>query len=173
MINKLNFNNQNQKKNSWCWAAVSLGIAKFYDSNTLFTQCLIVSAAFQGVDCNTIDQSCDLGNVLSTVTQKFNISKNLGFDDIQTELSKSHPIAADITWDNGDGTGHCIVICGCEIDNSNQKYIYIADPLLKDGVSIRKKFDTEFCNGYTNGLPNCNDGMWMKSYLTQPNNNIG
>src|SRR5690242_9143143 len=110
----------------WCWAAVALAIARFYQDPTApQEQCQLVTGVLGlGRDCC---ESCDcsLGS-----SDPCNQPQNLGFvlgqhgrdgddglpgmsfESIKHEIEGCRPIALSISWEEAAVGNHALIICG-------------------------------------------------------------
>lgn len=160
------FSMQTQVKEQWCWAAVSVSVAKFYDAQSQVTQCELVSEEFQPNNCcaNPGSDACNqpwyLEFGLSRVKKLASkLESTIAFADVRSELEGERPIGCWIRWP--DGTGHFVVLNGYATDFGSSppaELVSVQDPkygpsdydYLKFAVSYRKT------------------GTWMFTYFTQP-----
>jgi len=160
------FSMQPQAKLQWCWAAVSVSVSKFYDAQSQWTQCQLVSEEFQPNDCcsNTGSAACNvpwyLEFGLSRVGHLSNkLESTISFGDVGSELDGERPLCCLIVWP--DGTGHFVVLNGYATDfgaTPPAELVSVQDPkygqsdyhFLKFLVSYRKV------------------GTWTFTYFTQP-----
>lgn len=157
----LPFTTEHQDQTNWCWAAVSIGIAKFYSATTTWQQCTLANSEFGQTDCcssgaATCNRPWVLEHPLATVghLDQF-LTGSMQFTAVGSELDNSHPVACRIGWSQGGG--HFTTLYGYD-DSSGQELVYVGDPWY--GNSIYPL--TSFTNGYRKV------GTWTHTYTTQP-----
>jgi hypothetical protein len=116
----LDFENQQQERTMWCWAAVAVGVAHYYDPHTMFTQCSIASAELrQDCSCDGPKPNPDPCNVygylMSSLFRIGHFAKWIALrpasaSEIIGEIDAERPLCARIVW-NGGGA-HLAVISG-------------------------------------------------------------
>ncbi|WP_024696289.1 papain-like cysteine protease family protein [Pseudomonas syringae] len=114
----LPFAMQPQQQTNWCWAAVSVSTALFYDLGNPATQCALANQAFgDSNNCcvNGSSGACNqpyflnlalswVGHLNNWYEQAFTLAQIMG------EIDARHPLGARIGW-NGGG-GHFVAIYG-------------------------------------------------------------
>ena len=155
-----------QQKLQWCWAAVSVSVSKFYDAQSPWTQCRLVSEEFPPNDCcsNSGSSSCNvpwyLEFGLSRVGHLSNkLDSTISFADVGSELNNDRPLCCLIIWP--DGTGHFVVLNGHATDFGAippAELVSVQDP--KYGQSDYRY--EQFAGSYRKV------GTWTSTYFTQP-----
>ncbi|HTN43433.1 MAG TPA: C39 family peptidase [Nitrospiria bacterium] len=151
MGKRLKFTIDDQCGNYWCWAAVAVGVSKYYSRSSPWTQCGVANALFEYKnlfkkykvkDCCKNPDKCDhpenLENAL-TCTQNYagksHIKKSSDgkfpqelFEEVCREIDKRRPVAARIGLEGGGG--HFVVIYGYETvtHDPQSPYFVAADP---------------------------------------------
>jgi hypothetical protein len=156
-----NLNIPHQCQENWCWCAVALGIAKFFDSKIQLTQCQAVNAILPAtVACSEPTNS----NVnrpfrLEVAMQHFHNLRGsvlgpLTFEQIAQEIDdQKKPIAVGIKFLQ-TGLGHFAVIRGYD---PSTRLLMLDDPSFGEApVSFE-----ELCRTYQGS------GVWKASYLTK------
>jgi hypothetical protein len=148
-----------QEKEEWCWAAVCVGLRKFYDNEEI-RQCAIATEVIGG-DCCTNGDMCNEPQFLSIVLDDMHYREakkdQVTFDLIRAQIDKGRPLCCFI--DHGSDVGHFIVISGYDADS---KQIGVLDPAPGEAhISPRMVPFSAFRISY-------NDGTWMETYLTHP-----
>jgi hypothetical protein len=162
----LPFKMETQKSEEWCWAAVSVSVARFYDSASAWSQCSLVNAEFGLETCcsNGNGEGCNqpwyLENGLDRVGHlSSKVDSSLSFDDLSQEIDKNSPVGCWIAWP--DGTGHFVVLDGYSQDFSvvpAAEYVSVRDPKYGNSDYPYLKFLVSYRKF----------GNWSLSYLTQP-----
>lgn len=116
----LDFENLQQERTMWCWAAVAANVARYYDPQTKFTQCSVASGELmQDCSCNGATPDPDPCNVygylMSSLFRVGHFAKWVALrpaaaDEIKGEITQMRPLCARILW-NGGGA-HLVVISG-------------------------------------------------------------
>jgi hypothetical protein len=157
-----------QKRDNWCWAAVTTGIDHFYNGAAPSTQCSVAAAQQGAGDCckDPSTSNCDrpwfLEKALFTVNHLDGgpIKGQLKFSDIAARLTieDPKPVCARIGWE-GDG-GHFVAIKGFQ--DGTQQMLLIADPSDGDCLVLYQDF-VESYHGF---------GSWTHYYLTDKANHV-
>jgi hypothetical protein len=162
----LKFTMQPQKREEWCWAAVSVSVSRFYDAQSPWSQCGLVNAELSLGDCcsgggaDACNQPWYLEYGLERVGHlSGKLESSISFADVGVELDARRPPACWVKWP--DGTGHFVVLNGYATDfaaTPPAEWVSVQDPkyghsdyrYLKFLVSYRKV------------------GGWTFSYFTRP-----
>jgi|SRR5947209_11153172 len=164
----LEFNLETQSQTEWCWAAVGVGVSKFYrPAGNNLTQCRLANRELERDDCCGGTPACNVPTTLETVlgkTGNLNESKldrmdsPASFQDVQNEIANGRPLCCGIGW--FDEGGHFVVLHGTSIDNSGgsvKQWVAVADP--KYGPS--DYLIDAFTDAYRH------TGRWQTSYFTR------
>jgi hypothetical protein len=161
---KLSFTIEKQKQAQWCWAAVSVSVARFYSPSTKWTQCSLVNiergessccgASGADVPCNEpyyLDRSLErTGNLRDY------LDRALDAAELRTELRGGAPLGCRIAWDAING--HFVVIDGfAEVGGVLHVDVEDPDPQY---ASSTYTFDS-FIGSYRD------TGFWSHSYPTK------
>lgn len=162
---RTNFTIEPQEQTNWCWAAVGVSVARFYDPAHSQSQCELASVALDRNDCCS-DGAADLTkcNQPWYLDRVLNINGNLeskrtesmSFTDVQAEVGADSPVGCRIGWFGGGG--HFAVITGWLVAADGTEYIDIADPIYLDSQIAYDAFASSYQAG----------GDWTHTYLTQP-----
>ena len=158
---QLNYNQQHQEQDNWCWAAVSTSIDLFYSPGNGTTQCALANQIHNQTDCCTNGSSpgCDrtaiTGNVLSSLGRlRSQVQRALSFVEVDDELNAAQPVAARIGWSSGGF--HVVVISGN--GDTADEMLTVRDPWNGDWQGSLASFRAAYLG----------TGTWVRSYLTQP-----
>lgn len=156
---------QPQKREEWCWAAVSVSVLRFYEAQSTLSQCQLVNDEL-GLDncCSGASDECNQPWYLEFGLERVGhlaskLESSASFEDVGGELDGRRPLGCWIQWP--DGTGHFVVLNGYATDFGatppaqwvsvqDPKYGHSDYPYLNFLVSYRKV------------------GTWSFSYFTQP-----
>ncbi|PYQ31390.1 MAG: hypothetical protein DMF56_05710 [Acidobacteria bacterium] len=153
-IASLSLDMQQQERDLWCWAAVSVSVRRFYDPSRVISQCQQASAQIFTADCCSGPAKCDMEWPLSKALNGLGVLREvvdgpLPLATIAREINDGHPIGCRIEW----SVGHFVCIVGYD-----DQLLTIKDPLF--GTS-RVRYD-EFVSRYRD------IGTWTHTYLTKP-----
>lgn len=162
----LNLPDLDQEQGHWCWAAVGMNIARFYDPLGTWSQCEIVNTALQRADCCSDPAASDfnLCNRDGYLEQALKITRcfasmtghALAFADIQAELNQDRLIGCRVAWTGGGA--HFLTLKGWILGESGIEYIVVSDPIYR---SARIEA-SQFASAYQGGAD------WTHSYRTRP-----
>ncbi len=166
------FGLRQQEDPSWCWAATTVSLDRYFRNNTnansnyIIDQCIFVGCIRGGITCCGSQPHVDcLGDgEISEGLEHFGIAGISGnnpatLDQIRSQISYGNPIVARILWPNN--TGHVVVIWA--FDEFNQKLV-VSDPYNPTNLRIIP-YD-KFCNDYDSG--SLTHGIWSHYYFTTP-----
>lgn len=159
----------------WCWAAVSVGVARGYRNNPAKRQCELATAVLNDgspavtVCCAPLGDAalkfCDTTHSLAeplkphhrdTITKPEHRTR----DFVISEINAGHPIGVRIQFTDAGDRGHFVVISGF-VEGPDGLRLLVWDPDLELSEPNKVLFD-EFVNHY-GGL----NGVWDESYVTQ------
>ncbi len=161
----LPFTMQKQKREEWCWAAVSVSVATFYDKQSAWTQCLLVNEelGLDGCCANVSPDECnqpwylELG--LSRVGHLASKDESSApFATASAEIDGERPLGCWIVWP--DSTGHFVVINGHSTDfaaTPPREWVSVQDPKYGSSDYPYLKFLVAYRKF----------GRWEFSYFTQ------
>jgi hypothetical protein len=129
------FSMETQQQGEWCWAAVSVSVAKFYGT-TSWSQCDLAAKELD-LDCCGADGpvrgngGCNRGWHLDTPLTRVGHfdrwnSSSEAFADVQAEINSSRTLCARIAW-NGGGA-HYVALGGWSIDSTGTEFVDAYDP---------------------------------------------
>jgi hypothetical protein len=164
---RLNFTMQHQSQDWWCWAATSVSVSAYYDSEVAWTQCTMVNAVKGLTTCceDGASEACDQPNVLDKPLSHADVLDHkqrgsVGYDVIQQEIDAGRPLALRIGWNCDDGDcdgGHFAVIEGYQ--SFGDEWIAIDDPWYgADDLPLSR-----LTKGMYQG-----SGSWTHTYFTRP-----
>lgn len=157
----MDFVMQNQLQNAWCWAAVTVSCSKYYNSDSQWSQCLLVNKALEQTTA-CIDGSTPECNQPWYLDKALQITENLqsfiqgsqDVDTVQTQMNENKPLGVRIGWKFGGG--HFVVISNIDCSKSTP-VLTIDDPYFGRSYVT---FDT-FVTNYKNS------GKWSHTYFTK------
>jgi len=150
---------QRQERDQWCWAAVAVSIATFYDRATRWSsQCAVANSHLQRTDCCGGTSLCNEANFVEYVLQTIGLYKHWhngtkSFDDVCAQIDAGNPVVCRIAWHGGGG--HFVVITGYDRGNET---VVVDDPLFNRSTLA---YDV-LCNAYL-GM-----GRWADTSETTP-----
>jgi hypothetical protein len=161
---KLPFTTEKQMQTQWCWAAVSVSIARFYQPTAAWTQCSLVNTERGLSDCcgasGTV-QPCNEPYFLDLSLERTGnlrdyLDRALDESEVRAELRGGAPLGCRIAWDSVNG--HFVVLDGfADVDGVLHVDIEDPDPLY---ASSTYTFDS-FIGSYRE------TGFWSHSYPTK------
>lgn len=157
---RLEFAMQSQAQTQWCWAAVSVSVADFYEGTGNWTQCRMVNEELEQESCceDGESEACNQPWFLDRALERAGAFAGMeevpseGIEPIPGEIGAGRAFCARIGWSGGGG--HFVVIDGYTLDNAN---LAIEDPIF--GASDLPA--ATFRSAYQG------TGSWTDSYLTQ------
>lgn len=172
--NSLDFRLERQKQTQWCWAAVTVSIARFYDGGSTLTQCQLVNEEFgaeaHGFNCCASGGSADCNQpwYLNQALERAGLIEPDGmkagttsFEDFGREVDARRPLACRIGWDKGGG--HFIVLTAYSTDFGPAvpvQWVSGEDP-------IAGPFDYHYVK-FLVSYGSADKGKWSHSYFTRP-----
>lgn len=152
---------QKQLQTQWCWSAVATSTSIFYNSLSIWTQCLLANAALQQTTCCT-NPGSSVCNISWYLDRALGITGNLvsvvgsaaAFNDIQDQTNQGLPLGARQGWSGGGG--HFMILTGVNNLNNTQM-VAVEDPWY--GPSYIP-YNT-FVSGYHG------TGKWTHTYYTK------
>lgn len=139
-----------QEQTNWCWAAVSLAVARYYGSAEKMTQGRIVNGQLAREDCcgDVPAAACNVPNViygaledLGHYAHKKEQGKQ-GFENARGEIAAGRPLAVLVRW-NGGG-GHFLAVIGYA---DQGKMLQIADPWYGESLVAYEGFPANYQHG--------------------------
>ena len=157
---RLPLNVQRQLQSNWCWSAVSVSVSIYYNPQSAWTQCSLVTAEFN-TDC-CIDGStsdCNRSWYLDVALTKVGCpnswtANRTPFPIVMKTINDNTPLCARTQWSNGGG--HFLSIIGY-VFSGQMQYLFLSDPFYGNQMV---PYDV-FCTNYQ-GL----GGTWDYSYFT-------
>ncbi len=124
---------QPQQQSNWCWAATSTSVARFYQPNGPWTQCLVANAQTGRTDC------CGAGaagacNIYGFLDQALTTVGHLDHwtggtattAQIETEVTFARPLGIRVAWSGGGA--HFICIKG-QYGSGGVDFVSVDDPI--------------------------------------------
>ena len=164
---------QRQQKSEWCWAAVSVSVARFFRPNSTHTQCDIAGSVLNLPCCHGTQpapsDSCNTPHALHPVLGRYHlladhpIVKPLTFDKVRTEIDAGRPVCVLIKWLDNQGhvtdRGHFIALNGYRVTPAQKQFVSVTDPLYGASEIDFNQFISDK-GGYRDGR-----GVWFASFL--------
>jgi hypothetical protein len=154
---------EQQLQTNWCWAAVSVSVARFYEGQTAWSQCTVAGAELNRTDCcgGGAATSCNIPWYLDSVLTRVQHLRlmNAGtipFGGVQTEINANRPLGCRIGWSTGGG--HFVTIAGWMLASDGTEYVEVFDPFYAYNQTPYQSFVSTY-----QGI-----GTWTHSYFTQP-----
>jgi Papain-like cysteine protease AvrRpt2 len=155
----LNFTVPSQLESNWCWAAVSTGVAHYYNSASAVTQCQVVNAQLGRSDCcrNPGSSNCNVTGYLQTALTFVGHLQSMQnsaatYAAASAAVDAGTPPCIRIGWSGGGG--HFIGVFGIEPSNM----VWVTDPIY--GQSLVSY--ATLTGGTYQG-----SGTWTHTYFTR------
>jgi len=156
---------QKQQEPDWCWDAVAVSVARYFDPKTKWTQATLAEHVLDVTSVAQADQPFYLQNALESMGK---LSENpqgfLSFAQIQQELVANRPVCVHIAWN--EGGSHYVVVSGYGKSPGGSPQVYVSDPILQDGNVIIWDYDA-FVTAYNPSYTSA-EGTWADSCLVHP-----
>jgi hypothetical protein len=149
-----------QRRSLWCWAAVAMSIARYYNSVSDVTQCWIANRTLGRSDCcfdGPGTEPCNVQAALSTALQTVGHYENQQDPDVtevRRQISQQRPVGIFIRWTSTDG--HFASICGYGDSPQGTEFV-VADPRYGN----RSVLASDLLEGRYRGA-----GTWTELYVT-------
>jgi papain like cysteine protease AvrRpt2 len=148
---------QPQRETEWCWAAVSVSIAGFFDPDAAWTQCTLVGAQLERTDCCQDAGACNTPQQLTPALARVgHLDKDFGggldLQAIAAQVDAGKLVALCIDWSGGGG--HFVVIDGYD---PSAGMVDVKDPLFGTSYLALSAFPAHYQGG----------GTWGWTYLTR------
>lgn len=162
-----------QERSEWCWAAVSVGVDRFFRPDSTHCQCEIASSTLSLQCCDgtqpAASNKCNTPHALNPVLGRYGllaaapIVKPLSFDQVCTEIDAGRPVCALIRWLDNQGQvtprGHFIALNGYRVTPAQKQFVSITDPMYGSSEVDFGQFSSDK-GGYRDGR-----GVWFASFL--------
>jgi len=155
---------QTQQQDRWCWAAVSVSVAGYFNTpgptGGSWQQCEIVNAELGQTTCcqNGSTSSCNQDWYLDRALQRVGHlasgpnSGAMPFASVQAEINANRPVGVRIGWFQGGG--HFVVLRGYD-DTGAFQSLDVEDPWYGPSTYDYQ----QFAAGYQSGA-----GAWTHTY---------
>jgi hypothetical protein len=127
------FTMEHQLESNWCWAATSTSVAKFYDPDSTWTQCLVANNQTGRTDCcgSGASGACNvygfLDKALTAVGRLQSWSGSVAStSQIETEVTFARPLCLRVAWSGGGA--HFLAIKG-QYSTNGTDYVTVDDPI--------------------------------------------
>jgi len=157
---------EKQFQDKWCWAAVSVSVARYFAPQSLVTQCRVALAVTGKTDCcgsrrEHCNEPGDLTDALKAVQRwKETRDEPLTFDDLQTEIDNFRPVCVRIGWRGGGG--HFVIVYGYRILSSGVQQVEVADPFFANSILSYNQFVNAYGSAVQPG-----GGQWTHTFLVR------
>ncbi len=166
---KIPFKIEHQLRSEWCWAAITSSVSDYYSPKASWCQCKLASEMVRRTS-NRRQHCCRplSGGLLKACNQDWFLASalrivgrgggrlkfgRLSFQAIRKNIRAGFPICVRIGWP--DGSGHFVVIIGCNQSSNGDEWVYVDDPLHGHGTWLYQ----EFCGNYHNA-----GGRWTVTF---------
>jgi hypothetical protein len=147
----------------WCWAAVAVSVARYYNNPRLWTQCDVVCQQLNNDTCcaQPPPLECDLEQSLRPVLKRMGhfdyfVDGPVSFADCVAAIrDEKRPLPIRVEWQDGAG-GHFIVVHG--VDDEDGERLSVLDPWTGGPVVVPHAV---VLNSYQNR------GQWTHTYYTK------
>ncbi|MDA1195270.1 MAG: C39 family peptidase [Planctomycetota bacterium] len=139
-----------QEQTNWCWAAVSLAVARFFRDDVDATQGAIVDAQLGRDDCcgDGAQGPCNVPHVIYGALEQLGHyagKKAQGkpeFDLARAEVAAGRPLAVLLKWFGGGG--HFVAVVGFSDEGG---LLHVADPWYGDALVAHQAFPNVYQHG--------------------------
>lgn len=171
----ISFPMEKQKAVNWCWAAVAVGVNRYFAPNSHWRQCGIAEVVLsqaKGQDkpplpvraCCTkpIPRRCNQPWYLEDALKQVGRLKGwpkarcLSFKEIQRKIGARRPVCVRIQWREPGNPGHFVVISGYHITRARVRQVDVEDPATGSGSTVNY---VTFKSNYRGS------GRWTHTYL--------
>jgi hypothetical protein len=140
----IDFDMQKQQHSNWCWAAVAVSVARYFDPDSKWCQCRLATRMAKREKLNVA--KCGTCRKTIGVPEKCNqpwylkkalrIVKRLrgkptgsllSFRKTKELIKAGRPVCARILWGQGPAA-HFVVISGCFTTKSGDRWVDVEDP---------------------------------------------
>ena len=166
----LDFTMPQQTEDFWCWAAVGVGVVRFYNPGNDLEQCTVAGEMLGRDCCSSPDarDACDepfrpLATMLerrhhlALPPERGHVRGALSFDEVREEIDHRRPVVVHHNF-RSELWGHFVVIAGY---NLRTRQVFIRDPKYADRAWDYDKFRTKYLEGVED-----EGGEWTISYRT-------
>jgi hypothetical protein len=156
--NRLDFPSEVQMRRQWCWAAVTVGVARFYKRDIPLQQCTLAERVLNLSNCcvaGACDRQSPLRRPLCIVGHLEREQEGpLPFGSVVEAINRKRPVVCRMSMERG--LGHAVVLFGYN-RRTSQEFVYVADPEFheSDCYPLRK-----FGHRYRRR------GIWTDTYTT-------
>ena len=149
-----------QRRSNWCWAAVAVSVARFYDRRSTVTQCEITNQVLGRDDCCVGGTGPDQCNVQTTLSAGLGaVGRDFGRQPADANLARrllarQQPVGIFIQW--SPTSGHFAALTGFIASPAGTEFV-VADPKYGNRLVL----EAELRNGRYRG-----SGRWTDLYRT-------
>jgi Papain-like cysteine protease AvrRpt2 len=126
---------QPQENDNWCWAAVAVSVAHYFDSNTPWTQTALAAKVVPTDPCKA-EPNCPepLQTALAAVGRLKGPPKtdSLSFNEVQTAIDAGLPLCVRVGWFGGGG--HFVAVDGVGSTPTGDPLVHVKDPFYGDST---------------------------------------
>ena len=148
---------------NWCWAAVSVSVARYTRGNAAPTECALASTCLshfnhKALSCCDDHKPCNkdffLERALDTVGQLSHVTAGpLDFDAIKSEIDAGRPVCLRVEWAK-EKTGHFLAITGYQTTPAGRQVVFTDDPFYGKARTEYHVFLTKYQG----------EGTWTHTY---------
>lgn len=157
----LAFNMQTQQQSNWCWSAVSVSVAVFYNAATPWSQQCVLAGQQLGQACcpaGTNVGVCDIPWYLDQALAQVGhlntwIAGSQAIGAIQIEINANRPLGVRIGWNSGGG--HFVAISGYSSAPAGDT-VTVEDPIFGQSTLPLAAFQMNYQS----------TGTWTHTYWT-------
>jgi hypothetical protein len=149
-----------QRRTLWCWAAVATSIARYYNSVSDVTQCLIVNRTLGRRDCCFDGPDTEPCNVQGRLSDALRVvghyagQQEADVAEVCRQIDQERPVGIFIRWSPTDG--HFASICGYGDTPVGIEFV-VADPRYGNRAVLASDLLGRRYRGA---------GVWTDLYLT-------
>jgi hypothetical protein len=157
---------EKQSQDKWCWAAVSVSVARYFLPLSPLTQCRVALAVTGKTDCcgsgrADCNDPGDLEDALKAVGRWRETRKGvLTFEEIQQQIDAFTPVCVRIGWRGGGG--HFVIVYGYRILSSGVQQVEVADPFFANSILSYRQLVTAYGSAEQPG-----GGQWTHTFMVR------
>jgi hypothetical protein len=162
MVDLEDFEMERQQRSNWCWAAVSVSIARFFEEDSERKQCGIAGALRGLPCCQEFSRPCNRPDSLRRALVEVGrldsmLEHPVKFDAIQKQIDEQLPVCVRFEWQGGPfrSFGHFAAIRGYDV-SAKGPVVIVDDPFYGRSRRLYKTI----LNAYQ-----LSRGKWTHTYL--------
>jgi Papain-like cysteine protease AvrRpt2 len=167
----IDFEMQQQQHSNWCWAAVAVSVARYFDPDSKWCQCRLASRMakrekLKVSGCGTcreatgVPKKCNQPWYLQKALRIVKMLKGkpkgapLSYRKTRQLIKAGRPVCARILWGQGPDA-HFVAITGCFKTKSGERWVDVEDPDSGSSTWLHEEFRKNYQYA---------QGQWVDTY---------